>query len=70
MSKIDEAISETAYILDVLMSYRRIVISGGDCNICAIERECDYAITKPGEHVRYNCPLFVSKKDVEVEVEE
>lgn len=56
MSRLDDAISETAYVLDVLMTYRRIAQSG-DCNSCAVSKKCKYA-PKLGELVRYNCPFY------------
>ena len=57
MSKLDDLIALTAYNLDTLRVYRDIVNSG-DCNVCAIKRECEYC-PKPGQLVRYNCPHFV-----------
>lgn len=56
MSRLDDAISETAYVLDTLMTYRRIVQSG-DCNSCAVSKKCKYA-PELGELVRYNCPFY------------
>ena len=56
MSRLDDVISETAYVLDTLMTYRQIVQSG-DCNSCAVSKECEYA-PKLGEQVRYNCPFY------------
>lgn len=53
---------ETNYILDCLMSYRDIVNSG-DCNTCA-QKNCTYK-PKPGQLVRYNCFLYVSKEEIE-----
>lgn len=61
MSKLDDAIANTAYILDSLMALRNIQ-ECGCCNNCGIAKEC---AVKPewGEMVRYNCPLYVSKED-------
>ena len=56
MSRLDDAISETAYVLDTLIAYRRIVQSG-DCNSCAVNKKCEYA-PELGELVRYNCPFY------------
>ena len=56
MSRLDDAISEIAYVLDTLMAYRQIVQSG-DCNSCAESKKCEYA-PELGELVRYNCPFY------------
>ena len=56
MSRLDDTISDVAYILNVLMAYRNIA-QIGNCNTCKKKKECEYA-PKPGELVRYNCPLF------------
>jgi len=53
MSRLDEAIADVGYILDVLKCHRSIVESGS-CNDC--KRDCGY-MPKPGELVRYNCPF-------------
>lgn len=55
MSRIDDIISDQAYILDCLMTLRDIFASG-DCNECSA-KHCEYA-PKPGQMVRYNCPFF------------
>ena len=55
MSRLDDVISNVAYILDTLMAYRNIVDSG-DCNRCG-KKTCEYA-PKPGQLVRYNCPFY------------
>lgn len=56
MSRLDDAISEVAYILDTLMAYREI-IKTGDCNECMNKNACGYT-PKAGQVVRYNCPFF------------
>lgn len=56
MSRLDDTISDVAYILDTLMAYRNIA-QRGNCNICKKKKKCEYA-PKPGELMRYNCPLF------------
>ena len=56
MSRLDDVISDVAYILDTLMAYRNIVDSG-DCNMCAKKNTCEY-VPKPGQLVRYNCPFY------------
>ena len=61
MSKLDEAIASVAYISDALMAYRNIVETGRDCNQCGAKKTCGY-VPKPGQLVRYNCPLYVSEE--------
>ena len=56
MSRLDDTISDVAYILDTLRAYRNIVESG-DCNRCKAKMNCKYA-PKPGQLVRYNCPFY------------
>ena len=56
MNRLDDAISNVAYILDTLMAYRNIVDSG-DCNRCGKQKTCEY-VPKPGQLVRYNCPFY------------
>lgn len=55
MSRLDDVISDVAYILDTLMAYRKIT-EAGCCNDCAV-KNCDY---EPflGDTVRYNCPFY------------
>ena len=56
MDKLDNAIANTAYILDCLRALRSIYKTG-DCNNCGA-KGCVY---KPevGQMVRYNCPFYV-----------
>jgi hypothetical protein len=63
MSKLDDAIANTAYILDSLMALRNIQ-ECGCCNNCGIEKICK---VKPalGQMVRYNCPLYAEQEDSE-----
>lgn len=61
MSKLDEAISNVAYILDTLMAYRNIVETGC-CNNCTKRIKCEYA-PKLGQMVRYNCPFYDGKSE-------
>lgn len=56
MARLDQIIANQAYILDSLMTLRDIYKTG-DCNICAVKKECGYC-PKPGEMVRYNCPFY------------
>ena len=56
MNRLDDTISDVAYILDTLMAYRNIANSG-DCNRCGKQKTCEY-IPKPGQLVRYNCPFY------------
>lgn len=59
--RLGEAISQVAFILDCLMSYRNIIQSG-DCNTCH-QRGCEY-IPNPGEQVRFNCPFYKESEEV------
>lgn len=56
MSRLNDAISNVAYILDTLMAYRNIE-NTGNCNNCTKRIECEYA-PKAGQMVRYNCPFY------------
>ena len=58
MSRLDETISDVAFILDNLVLLRQI-LSTGDCNICA-NKDCK---CKPevGQIIRYNCPFYKEK---------
>ena len=60
MSRLDDVISDVAYILDTLMAYRRIAESG-DCNRC-MKKDCKY-VPDPGQLVRYNCPFYEGKQE-------
>lgn len=59
MSRLDDAISQTAYVLDCLMALRNIH-ECGSCNDCGIIRACQCK-PKPGQQVRYNCPFWLPK---------
>lgn len=56
MDKLNNAIANTAYILDCLRNLRSIYETG-DCNNCAVEVVCDFK-PRPGQMVRYNCPFY------------
>ena len=62
MDKLDNAIENTAYILDCLRALRSI-LETGDCNNCAV-KDC---VCKPGlgQMVRYNCPFYEKEGDGE-----
>jgi len=60
MNRIDDAISNVAYILDTLIAYKRIM-ELGDCNNCGERKTCQY-VPQLGEQVRYNC-LFYKKEN-------
>lgn len=53
--KIDDLISDVAYILDCLR-FTKTVGELNNCNTC-LNRSCQYR-PKPGESVRYNCPHY------------
>ena len=59
MTKLDDAISNTAYILDSLIALRNIYKTGC-CNDCGIKNKCKHA-PKVGQMVRYNCPFYVEE---------
>lgn len=61
MSRLDDAISDVAYILDTLIAYRNI-IQTGNCNDCDKRKDCEY-LPQAGQQVRINCPLY--EKEVE-----
>ena len=63
MSKLDDAISNTAYILDCLMALRNIQ-ECGCCNNCGIAKICKVK-PKVGQMVRYNCPLYAEQEESE-----
>ena len=56
MNRLDEAIANVAYILDLLKAYRNIVESGC-CNNCTFAHGCIHE-PKVGQLVRYNCPFY------------
>lgn len=53
--RLNKAISDVAYILDSLITLKRIQ-NTGDCNVCK-NKECKYK-PKVGQIVRYNCPFY------------
>lgn len=57
MTKLDKAISDVSYILDVLMAYRQISETGRECNTCSKKSKCCYE-PMPGQLIRYNCALY------------
>lgn len=61
MNKLDDTISNVAYILDTLITYRSIIESG-HCNDCSIKNICKYA-PKSGQLIRYNCPFHERKEN-------
>ena len=63
MSRLDESISNIAYILDCLMDLRNIHDSG-NCNDCktSVKLVCPYK-PKPGQQVRYNCPFYAKGEE-------
>lgn len=61
MSRLDETISDVAFILDNLILLRQIQ-STGDCNICKNKGNgCPFE-PKAGQMVRYNCPFYIYKE--------
>lgn len=60
MSRLDDAISNVAYILDSLMVLRNIYQTH-HCNDCG-NKMCGYD-PDPGQQIRFNCPLWRAKDD-------
>lgn len=58
--RLDSVISDVAYILDCLNSFREMVKTG-NCNTCSKKYTCKYA-PKFGQLVRYNCPYYKEEK--------
>lgn len=54
-NRLDETISDVAYILDNLMLLRQIQQTG-NCNDCK-NHGCGY-MPRVGQMVRYNCPFY------------
>ena len=63
MDKLNNAIANTAYILDCLRNLRSIY-EIGDCNNCKDEAICKFK-PRPGQMVRYNCPFYEKESDNE-----
>lgn len=61
LTRLDRAIYDVSYILDVLNAYRDIQ-NTGNCNWCSDKLICQY-VPKPGETVRYNCPFFKEEEE-------
>lgn len=61
MSRLDDAISNVAYILDSLMTLRSIYRTGHHCNDCG-NRDCGYD-SDLGQQIRLNCPLWRAKDE-------
>lgn len=61
MSKLDDVITNTAYILDSLTVLRSIYETG-DCNNCNRVKICKFA-PNPGQMVRYNCPFYIKERE-------
>lgn len=63
MSRLDDAISNVAYILVSLMALRNIY-ECGSCNDCGISNICKVK-PKPGQMVRYNCSFWMQEGEKE-----
>lgn len=61
MSRLDDAISNEAYILGSLMALRNIYRTGHHCNDCG-NKDCRYD-PYPGQQIRFNCPLWRAKDE-------
>lgn len=62
MTRLDKVISEYEYILDALKALREIQNSS-NCVTCSKLKSCEY---KPqcGKLMRFNCPLYEGKDEV------
>ena len=60
MSRLDETISDVAFILDNLILLQQIQ-STGDCNICKNKGNGCPVEPKAGQMVRYNCPFYKAR---------
>ena len=65
MNKLDDTISQVAYILDCLRTLREIQ-KFGSCNDCKHNMECQYT-PNFGDWVRYNCPFYECRMEVDHE---
>jgi hypothetical protein len=61
MSRLDNTISDIAYLLDCLRALRSIYATS-DCNECIKKMECAYC-PKAGQIARYNCPFFARERE-------
>ena len=61
IKRLDKLIADISYLGDALRSHREIVESGC-CNDCVIKKYCQVA-PKPGQLVRYNCPLYQKEEE-------
>ena len=57
MNRLDETISNVAYVLDSLRVLRDILDSGS-CDDCDVQETCEHK-PKLGQLVRYNCPHYL-----------
>ena len=56
MNRLDDTISDVAYMLDYLHLLKEICNSG-TCNDCSRNKHCEY-LPDWGKMVRYNCPFY------------
>ena len=61
MDRLDNAISDVAYILDSLCLLRNI-LKTGSCNDCKLRNGYCDIIPKEGQMVRYNCAYYRREK--------
>lgn len=61
MDRLNNAISDVAYILDSLCLLRNI-LETGSCNDCKYREDCCDIVPKPGQMVRYNCVYYRREK--------
>lgn len=61
--RLDSAITDVAYILDCLNSFREMVKTG-NCNTCVKLKHGYEFCPKPGQLVRYNCPHYKERSNL------
>lgn len=61
MDRLNNTISDVAYILDNLRLLRNI-LETGSCNNCKRRKDYCDIVPKPGQMVRYNCAYYRSDK--------
>ena len=67
MDRLDDTISQVAYILDCLKALREIQESGS-CNDCKCTTECQF-VPKMGGLVRFNCPFYECRMEDDTDVQ-
>lgn len=64
MSRFDQDREELIRLIISICDHARLgyeISTFHSCNDCGVKRECEY-LPKPGEFVRWNCPLWCDNK--------